>query len=409
MDDVDIAIIGGGLVGASAALLCARANPNWRIALIDPEPAPAMSAAGRPSFDSRSSALSAGSADCLQSLGCWSTLADCSGVIDQVHVSDRGYLPGQRLRASEFKRSALGYVVPNIALGHALFKALEQASGVHAVTDQVGQIEFHAGCAQLRLHSGSTLASKLVVVADGAQSVTRERLGIATTDYDYAQQAVIANVRVSQKHNGVAYERFTSEGPLALLPLADAHELALIWTLPIDQADLARNWSDAEFLASLQRRFGHRLGRFESVSERASYPLVRREANEQVRSRLVLVGNAAHSLHPVAGQGFNLALRDCVQLAHHLSRTDPGAFSELLAYQQARDLDQRLTTAMGDSMVRLFSRSNPLAVTLRHLGLLGLEVLPALKQRFGRQMMGLGVNRPVMSVPAAMNNGGEHG
>lgn len=185
----------------------------------------------------------------------------------------------------------------------------------------------------------------------------------------------------------------------ALLPLAGPRELALVWTLPPEQAALARQWPECDFLRRLQQRFGHRLGRFESVSTRTGYRLIRREATEQVRSRLVLLGNAAHSLHPVAGQGFNLALRDCVQLADHLCLSDPGSLTELLAYQRHRSRDQQLTTGLGDAMVRLFSQRHPAAVTLRHLGLLGLEALPPLKRRFGRQMMGLAASQPHFPVP----------
>ncbi|MDO6746692.1 2-octaprenyl-6-methoxyphenyl hydroxylase [Gilvimarinus sp. 1_MG-2023] len=409
---MDIAIIGGGLVGASAALLCARANPRWRIAIIDPQPAPTDAPVGRPSFDARSSALSAGSVECLQQLGCWATLADSAGAIRQVHVSDRGYLPGQRLSAAEFQRDALGYVVPNVALGQALFAALSQVGHLKTLTDTVQNIEFNREQASLNLQSGSALSARLVLVADGAQSATRESLGIGTRDHHYQQQAVIANVRVSQPHKGVAYERFTDQGPIALLPLAPDRELALVWTLPPATADSARHWRDEQFLAELQNRFGHRLGRFQSVSERVSYPLVRREATEQVRSRLVLLGNAAHSLHPVAGQGFNLALRDCVQLARYLSETDPGALPELSAYQQARRKDQAVTTIVGDAMVRLFSRRDPGAVTLRHLGLLGLEALPPLKIGFGRHMMGLAGSQTSSSGECACGSaieGGQHG
>lgn len=406
--ELDIAIVGGGLVGASAALLCARANPHWRIAIIDPQPEPSEGGA-RPSFDARSSAISAGSVDCLRQLGCWSNLAEISGAIRQVHVSDRGYLPGQLLDAAEFQRDALGYVVPNLVLGQALLQTLNGESSVNTLRDQVENITFAADSAELGLASGDTLRAKLVVVADGAQSPTRQRLGIGTRDHDYGQCAVIANIRVSQPHRGVAYERFTETGPVAMLPLADARELALVWTLPPAQAELRQQGSDTEFLSALQAAFGHRLGRLQSVSQRISYPLQRREACEQVRSRLVLVGNAAHSLHPVAGQGFNLALRDCIQLASHLLAAnvdDPGELAGLQVYQASRERDQRLTTALGDSMVRLFSRRHPVAVTLRHLGLLGLEAVPAIKHQFGRQMMGLA---NYAAAPGAVEHGGRRG
>lgn len=393
----DIAIAGGGLVGVSAALLLAQSRPDWRVALIDPEPAAPQKRTLRPSFDARTSALSAGSIDCLTALGCWEPLAPHAGPIQRVHVSDRGYLPGQLLEAPAYGRESLGCVVPNESLGEVLLGALQCQGKVTTVTASVTQMQFTDAYVELSLGDANRLKANLLVVADGANSPCRQRLGITVSRNEYAQNALVANVQVSKVHQQVAYERFTDEGPLALLPLADPHQLALVWTLPPARAEALINDDEAAFLNELQARFGYRLGRFIAVGRRSTYPLSRCEANEQVRSRLVLVGNAAHSLHPVAGQGFNLALRDCQQLAASVqAESDPGQLSTLLAYQQLRDRDQRITSGLADTMVRMFSQKKLGAVTLRHLGLLGLEALPPLKTAFGRQMMGLtGLKQPV--------------
>ena len=391
MRDYDLAIVGAGMVGTALALLCRRANPAWRIALIDPEPPVASAAPARPSFDSRATALSAGSAQCFVSLGAWDPLSASAAPIHQVHISDKGYLPGQRIDRTEHGVEALGYVIPNRSIGAALAGRLSEQSAIESLTAAVEKVEFGAEAAQLTLDSGESVTAKLVVVADGAHSALRDRLGIAVRERNYGQRAVVANVRVSKNHHNNAYERFTDQGPLALLPLADPRELALVWTRPENTPE---PMDDSAFLAELQRRFGYRLGRFEAVSPRADYPLALREAAEQVRSRLVVMGNAAHSLHPVAGQGFNLALRDCVVLAECLaSAKDPGILACLQAYERARLSDQQLTAYLSHSMVKLFTSANPAAVTLRHSGLLAMELLAPLKTGFSRQMMGLtGVN-----------------
>ncbi|UTF59241.1 2-octaprenyl-6-methoxyphenyl hydroxylase [Gilvimarinus sp. DA14] len=388
MAEYDLAIVGGGMVGSSLALLCARANPHWRIALIDPQPAQAGQVPERPSFDARATALSAGTAAYLDKLAVWQDLEAAAAPIRRVHISDKGYLPGQKIDAAELAVKALGYVVPNQHLGLALSSALAQRTGIEAVTDKVSQLTFVPDSAQISLEGGAGISAKLVAIADGADSPLCKVLGIGQRQRHYQQRAVIANVRVSKAHNNIAYERFTDEGPLALLPLAATHEMALVWTQPTLAPDRTR-LPETVFLQQLQQRFGHRLGRFEAVSERFSYPLQLRQVDEQWRSRLVIVGNAAHSLHPVAGQGFNLSLRDCAVLADCVQGVaDPGAAQVLSAYSQKRQQDQLLTTELSHAMVKLFSSRNPVLVSARHIGLLGLELFAPLKGAFTQQMMG---------------------
>jgi 2-polyprenylphenol 6-hydroxylase len=391
----DIAIIGGGMVGASLALLLAFKNPRWKIALLE---ARALSRGEyRPSFDARSTAISHGSVEILQALGIWGELAQEATAIKQVHVSDAGHFMGGLINAEDYPLEAVGYVIPNAWIGQVLDKHLQAASGVQVFAPaQVEKIRPLQAGARLQLASGDQLDCKLAVIADGSDSPLRTALGIDTHTSDYGQQAIIANVAFSEPHKGVAYERFTDMGPLALLPLgkqASACESALVLTLPYDVAQDVVRMSDVEFLQHLQQRFGHRLGKFLRVGQRHAYHLQLISATEQVRSHLVLMGNAAHYLHPVAGQGFNLSLRDCLCLADALEEAGHsgaalGELQVLQRYLQRQQMDQQLTTEFSDKLVRLFSSSSLPLIALRHLGFIGLDLLPAVKTRFAAQTMG---------------------
>lgn len=247
-----------------------------------------------------------------------------------------------------------------------------------------------------------TIHTQLVIIADGADSPLRASLGIDVDIEKYHQTAIIANVALSNPHDGVAYERFTDEGPMALLPLGgkDGCESALVWTQPEDQADAILALDDEAFMEQLQQRFGFRLGHFKSVGKRDAYPLQLMLAKEQVRSSLVVMGNAAHFLHPVAGQGFNLALRDCAALTTVLAKArraqQPlGALKVLQQYEQQQQLDQQATIQFSDKLTRLFSTAALPSAGLRALGFLGLETLPGAKQLLASQTMGQTSRRPV--------------
>jgi 2-polyprenylphenol 6-hydroxylase len=248
---------------------------------------------------------------------------------------------------------------------------------------------------QLAENSNQTnkITSDLVVMADGGKSPLAQKLGIDFNLESYQQTAIIANVAFTEPHQHVAYERFTELGPIALLPLgknASAQEAALVLTLPKEQANELLNSSDDLFLAHLQKRFGQRLGKFNRVGERKVFPLQLITAKEQIRSHLVLIGNAAHFLHPVAGQGFNLSLRDCVRLTQHLaaSKKHLGDLSVLQEYLQDQQRDQKTTILFSDQLVKLFSSSRLPVIVLRHLGFLGLESIPAAKKLLVDQTMG---------------------
>ncbi|BAP77816.1 2-octaprenyl-6-methoxyphenyl hydroxylase [Pseudomonas sp. MT-1] len=386
-----LAIIGGGLVGASLALALQSGakQRGWTIELIEPfEPGNHY----QPSYDARSTALSYGTRLIYQRLGIWDQIAERAEPITDIHISDRGRAGVTRLDASSQRVPALGYVVENAWIGHCLWQALDDDVVVRHCPAEVEQMRAVPGGYQLTLTDSQTLGCDLAVLADGGRSGLREQLGIKIKQSPYGQTALIANVTPGMPHGGRAFERFTDEGPMALLPLPD-NRCALVWTRPERDAARLAALPEAEFLEELQQAFGYRLGGFQQVGARHLYPLVLIEAEEQVRSGLVVLGNAAHSLHPIAGQGYNLSLRDTEALAVALlgSSAPPGDLGVLQAYHQKQRLDQRVTVGFSDQLTQLFGDSGRLFIAGRNLGLLGLDLLPPAKAWFARQAMGLGV------------------
>ena len=386
-----LAIVGGGLVGASLALALqqgAKAR-GWNIALIEPfEPGSEY----QPSYDARSTALSYGTRLIYQRLGVWERIAERAEPITQIHVSDRGRAGATRLDASDQQVPALGYVVENAWIGHCLWQALDDEVVTRHCPAEVEQMQAVAGGYRLTLTTGQVLDCDLAVLADGGRSALREQLGIAIKTTPYDQSALIANVTPGKPHGGQAFERFTDDGPMALLPLQD-NRCALVWTRREEDAARLAALPEAAFLDELQQAFGYRLGGFQQVGARHLYPLMLIEAEEQVRSGLVVLGNAAHSLHPIAGQGYNLSLRDTEALAAALlsSSAKLGDIGVLQAYHRQQRTDQWLTVGFSDRLTRLFAGSALLSVAGRNLGLLGLDLLPPAKAWFARQAMGLGV------------------
>jgi 2-octaprenyl-6-methoxyphenol hydroxylase len=390
MSRVQLAIIGGGLVGASLALaLQAGAKARgWQIVLIEPF---APGSSYQPSYDARSTALSYGTRQIYQRLGIWSSIAERAEPIAQIHVSDRGRFAAARLSAADEGVPALGYVVENAWLGHCLWQALDKDVISWRCPAEVLALHSLGDGYRLTLNDDSTLDCDLAVLADGGRSGLREQLGIAVSQQAYQQSALIANISVSQAHLGQAFERFTEAGPMAMLPLAD-NRCALVWTRPSADAERLLQLDDRRFLAELQEAFGYRLGALHKVGSRHLYPLALTEAQEQVRPHLVVLGNAAHSLHPIAGQGYNLSLRDTLELAESIlaSSAPLGELACLQGYLERQRLDQQLTVGFSDQVTKLFTSSQPLLAAGRNLGLLGLDLLPPAKRWFARQAMGLG-------------------
>jgi 2-octaprenyl-6-methoxyphenol hydroxylase len=390
MSRVNLAIIGGGLVGASLALALqdTARQRGWRIALIEPF---APGSEYQPSYDARSTALSYGSRLIYERLGLWQCIAQRAEPIQQIHVSDRGRFGAARLQAIEEGVPALGYVVENAWIGHCLWQALDaDVIEWRCPAEVVGMQRVDDGY-RLTLNDETCLDCDLAILADGGRSALREQLGIVVSSKPYGQSALIANVSPLEAHRGQAFERFTDDGPMAMLPLSD-NRCALVWTRASADAERLLRVSEANFLAELQQAFGYRLGALQQVGARHLYPLSLVEAQEQVRAHLVVLGNAAHSLHPIAGQGYNLSLRDTLALAEVLIGSDAplGDFTTLQRYQQRQQRDQNMTVGFSDQVTRLFSNAQPLLATGRNLGLLGLDLLPPAKRWFARQAMGMG-------------------
>ncbi|WP_426118540.1 2-octaprenyl-6-methoxyphenyl hydroxylase [Pseudomonas sp. DSP3-2-2] len=395
MSRFNLAIVGGGLVGASLALsLQAGAKARgWKIVLIEPF-APGDSY--QPSYDARSSALSFGARQIYERLGLWQDIARRAEPIRQILVSDRGRFGAARLSAIEEGVPALGYVAENAWLGQCLWRGLDEEVVSWRVPAEVKHMQALADGYRLTLDDETELECDLAVLADGGRSSLREQLGIGVRQRPYNQSALIANITPSEAHCGQAFERFTDEGPMALLPLPE-NRCALVWTRTGKDVERLAALDDRAFLSELQNVFGYRLGTLRQVGARHVYPLNLIEAEEQVRSHLVVLGNAAHSLHPIAGQGFNLSLRDAHALAEALLASDklPGDLPTLLAYRERQRLDQQLTVGFSDQVTRLFGSTQPLVATGRNLGLLGLDLLPGAKRWFARQAMGLGTRSDV--------------
>ena len=400
----DIVIIGGGLVGASFACALAAQTRDFAPRILVIEAAPSMQVST--SFDARSTALSHGSKQIYASLGLWKVIATHATPIQRIHVSDRGHFGAVRIDRANMQVDALGHVAENQHLGRVLTDALDADPAIDFLcpasissrvpTPQGMRLQVQGDSTDLL-----TVDAALVVLADGGKSTVSEQLGISSSLTPYGQHALIANVAFSDPHRHIAYERFTESGPLAVLPLAEQegeHRGALIWTLADEEAAAVAALPERQFLEKLQERFGYRLGRFEKVGSRSLYPLTLSVAREQVRPGLVLLGNVAHSLHPVAGQGLNLALRDAQVLAELLAHAlaqgrNPGDMEVLQSYVKQQARDQQATIGFSDYMTRLFSSSHPALVWARKFGLFSIDMIPTFKRGFARQAMGLAERR----------------
>lgn len=399
-NDFDVLIVGAGLVGAS--LVCAL-EPLIRqyqlnCALVEPHDLDASLCKKREkplSFDARASALSYGTQQIYRQLGLWQFLDALAEPIREIHVSDKGHFGFTRLKTEQEQVPAFGYVIHNHKLGDVLLKRLQHYRQEKLITvfspEQVTGLKPVCGGMDVELSSLTTTAS-LVILADGGRSGLMDQLGIAREKTRYHQHALIANLALDRYHNGIAYERFSGTGPMALLPLK-GNQSALVWTVEQESIDRITNLGDQAFLQTVQKQFGYRAGRFEKVGKRHSYPLAMSIAREQVRPGLVVSGNAAHALHPVAGQGYNLAIRDVMALADNIAGSleqniSPGNLSRLLVYQNNQSGDQFLTSSFCHHLVQLFARPDKPSILARNLGLSGLDVMAPVKSLFVQKAMG---------------------
>lgn len=392
--EVDVAIVGGGMVGASLA--AGLAGTGVRVLLIEAVP---FGTSAQPSFDDRTTALGNASRRIFEALGVWPQIAPEAAAIRAIHVSDAGRFGAAHLSAAEQGVEALGYVVPNRRIGAALWGRLTHLPELALrVPGEIREVAIEAAGVRMTLAGEGrreAVAARLVVAADGAQSQIRAAAGIATTVEDYAQVAVVANVASDTPHEGNAYERFTPAGPLAVLPLADG-TLGVIWACRSADAAAVLALDDAAWLSTLQARFGWRAGRFTRAGRRASYPLKLSRAAAPVATRTVLIGNAAQALHPVAGQGFNLGLRDAAMLAEVLANADGdvGAPQLLARFAAWRGGDRGGVVRFTDGLVKLFGDARPGIGLLRNLGLLAFDLAPPAKSALARVSLGVGGPSP---------------
>lgn len=385
MPDYDLLIAGGGLVGASLA--CALRGRGLRMAIVEARPPSAAS-------DPRRLALAYSSRCILHTLNVWPT-ASCP--IHTVHVSQQGRFGQVHLRHHEFGVPALGYVVAAQALNDTLWQPLQHCPDLDRLRPaSIEQVSLHPEAVQVTLNQPSgtrRVSTRLLVAADGGRSAIREQLKIPVFQHDYRQFALLADVHLPQPHRHIAYERFTADGVFALLPMTQ-QRATLVHTVKQNRLESLLALDDAAFAAYINAAFNGYLPRQLTFGPRLKYPLHLLKARQQTRQRTVLIGNAAHTLHPVAGQGFNLGLRDAAVLAESIAAAqcageDIGAVQTLQRYARERDRDQHTSIAFTDGLVRLFGLPLPPVPMARSLGLTLLDSLPTGKRLLAQQMMGL--------------------
>lgn len=390
------------MVGASfcCALEDALGEKPLSILVIEAIP-PNANAAKQSSFDARSTALSFGTRKFFEDIGLWQALGEAASAIHEIQVSDRGRFGSVGLNKDEQDVEALGYVVENKLLGQVLNARLSDSKKINLLCPAlVSSVKATEKGMRLGLdHDGveTVVDASLVVLADGGKSPVCEQLGIAQTVERYDQHALIANIVLEKPHQHIAFERFTDTGPLAVLPLQSIdgkNRGSLVWTLSVEQAAEYRELGAEALLILLQERFGYKLGKILEIGETFVYPLSLSVAKEQVRPGLALLGNVAHTLHPVAGQGLNLALRDARALVDVLISTQDrgialGEMNALLEYVARQEADQALTTQFTHNITKLFSSNNEAKVWLRKFGLVAIELMPALRMRIAERAMGL--------------------
>jgi len=412
--DFDIVISGGGLSGSLLALSLSKltkANGDLlSIAIIEKVVSQQATAndnkqqnqeSAQTFFDDRVLALSHGSAAYLQKLGVWQTLQADACAISDIDISDRGHFGKARISAKEYGVNALGYVIDMAFIGKAQLHVLAQQKNIHWFSpDNISDIDWQGQEQKnitITLNSGNELTTRLLLACDGGNSPCRKLANIDVSHYDYQQCALIANVAMSKAHNNKAFERFTEFGPIAMLPLksksGEANRCSLVWTLSPDEAKRLALLDDDTFKVELEQAFGSWLGTITKVGKRDVYPLVLLQAKQQSYHRMALVGNASHTIHPIAGQGFNLGLRDVEVLADLIAKAlvnnqDIGSFALLQHYQRNRVQDQTEVIQLTDALVTLFANDLPPLVAGRNTALSAMNFFKPLKSALVKKTMG---------------------
>ncbi|SPL71418.1 2-octaprenyl-6-methoxyphenyl hydroxylase [Acinetobacter stercoris] len=397
----NVIIVGGGMVGLSMALMLARHNIHVQLleAIKYPEFDGNEVVPYHSSFDARNTALSRRSVQIYQQLGLWNALQEHATPILQVHITEQGSFGKARLIADEERVESFGQVIENAWLGRVLLTEvrkqplIELIDGVE-VTSLTQDAEL--ACVEAKRDDEVlTLSAKLLIAADGRDSFCRQALGVGVDVHDYDQVAIVTAVQTSKPHQQVGFERFSELGPLALLPLPGEYRRSVVWPVKKGtESEWLGEKNDQHFLDALQKTYGDRAGKFEKTGQRFCFPLSQVLAHKQAVGRVVIMGNAAHTIHPVAGQGFNLCLRDAFVLLRFITEqlensNDIGEPEMLKAYEQARLQDQQRVIRFCDSVVRGFSNNNPILKLLRNTGLVAFDVIPGIKPLVANYAMGL--------------------
>ena len=392
----DIVIAGGGMIGTSLAL--ALAPLSLRVAVVEAVPRAAVE---QPSFDDRSTALSRSTQRMFAAMGLWDDIAAAATAVKKIHVSDQGRFGFSHIDAEEQNVEALGHVVINRVLGSVLQNALDDLPDVDIICPakiSAARVAPDSATVTVQHENGDSaeLQCRLLVAADGARSGVRDMLGITASHKAYGQCAIVGNLLSEKSLQNCAYERFTQHGPLAMLPITDGRT-GFVWTVAEDDATRILQLDDGAFLDELQDAFGYRLGTFSRVGKRAAYPLHLSKAMRLTATRSVLVGNAAHGLHPVAAQGFNLGLRDVAALCDCIAGYDLDDAELLDSYAAWRKADQGKLVGFTDGLVQLFSSNRRSVRALRSVGMLGFDVVPGVRSLFAKHTMGLAGRLPRLS------------
>jgi 2-octaprenyl-6-methoxyphenol hydroxylase len=397
--DYDCLIIGGGLVGATLAF--ALGDTDLRIGVIEAVP---FKTVNQSAYDDRGLSLAPSSQRILSGLGLWDAVQPDACPIRQIHVSERGGFGFVHISADKLGVDALGHIVLGRTLGRVIVEGAMQKGNVdwHCPAHFVSS-EADTSMTRVRVEQDGEereMTTRLLIIADGAQSSARDHLGIETQQKDYAQTAIVATVTPSRPHGGTAYERFTPDGPLALLPL-DAERCVVVWTASTDEAQQILTLDDQAFMAGLEQRFGRRLGGFVRVGCRNSYPLRLIQAKTLCGHRYLVIGNAAHAIHPNAAQGLNLGLRDVAAVSEYIQHAiqegqDIGGLDGLEKLSAAMAEDHRRIIRFSDGLTQIFYNDFlPLAL-LRNSAMWLFDCLPFAKRRLARLAMGLSGSPPAL-------------
>ena len=389
--EVDVIVVGAGMVGAMFA--CSLGNTGMSVALIDAR-APDMEWESE-GYDIRVSAITRATQNVLESLGVWPLIAaQRVSPYRDMHVWDATGKGSIHFDSAEIGEAELGHIIENRVIVKALHQRLADFDNIECYLSVKGrQLSFIADHVELRLDNDLTLKAKLIVAADGARSWVRQQADIAVKGWDYDQAALVTWVKTEQYHQDTAWQRFLPTGPLAFLPLTEGIS-SIVWSTSPEQANTLRAMPEARFAEALADAFAHTLGRIETVGPRAVFPLRTFETLHYVQPRLALVGDAAHTIHPLAGQGVNLGISDAASLSQVVleawrEQKDIGDYAVLRRYERWRRAENRGMLLAMDGFKRLFSTEQPLLSWIRNTGLAATDKLTPLKNLLVKQAMGI--------------------